>query len=202
MLVSQGRLRPGEWLLITGASSGVGVASLQTAKALGAKVIGPSGSAGKIERLEALGLDLGIVTRSADFYDRVMQATDGHGADLVVNTVGGTVFAECMRTMAFQARLATVGYVDGVTKSEIDIAALHARRLTLFGVSNKLRSAEQRVQGVPGFIADILPLIASGKIRPVVDRVFSFDQLAAAKAHMEANRHLGKIVLAGVPSKQ
>ncbi|MDB5841739.1 MAG: Alcohol dehydrogenase, zinc-binding protein [Herminiimonas sp.] len=202
MLVSQGRLRPGEWVLITGASSGVGVASLQTAKALGAKVIGTSGSADKLERLQSLGLDVGICTRSGDFYDRVMQATEGHGADLVVNTVGGTVFADCIRTMAFQARLATVGYVDGVTTSEIDLAALHAKRLTLFGVSNKLRNAEQRVEGVPGFIADVLPLIGAGKIRPVVDRIFSFDQLEAAKAHMEANRHLGKIVLAGVPSKQ
>jgi len=196
MLIAQGRLRPGEWVLVTGVSSGVGVASLQAAKARGAKVIGTSGSQEKLDRLKAEGLDVGLCTRKGDFFDAVMKATDGHGIDLVVNTVGGSVFAECVRCMAFEARLATVGYVDGVLKGEIDIQALHARRLTLFGVSNKMRSPEQRAAGVPGFVADILPAIAAGRIRPVIDRVFPFEQLEAAKAHMEANRHLGKIVLA------
>lgn len=195
MLVIQGKLVPGEWVLVTGASSGVGVAALQLAKALGAKVIGTSGSQDKLNRLKALGLDLGLCTRAADFYPAVMQATDGKGVNLVVNTVGGSVFAECVRTMAFQGRLATVGYVDGVLKGEIDIEALHARRLTLFGVSNKLRSPEQRAQSIPGFIADVLPLIAAGRIRPVIDKVYPFDQLAAAKTRMETNLHLGKIVI-------
>jgi NADPH:quinone reductase-like Zn-dependent oxidoreductase len=90
-----------------------------------------------------------------------------------------------------------VGYVDDTLKAEIDIQALHAKRLTLFGVSNKLRSAEQRAAGVPRFTADLLPAIADGRIRPLVDRVFAFDELPAARAHMESNRHVGKIVLKG-----
>ena len=195
MLFVQGKLKAGEWMLVTGVTSGVGVASLQAAKALGAKVIGTSGSQDKLERLKALGLDLGLRTRAGDFHDAVMQATDGKGVNLVVNTVGGSVFAECVRSMAFEGRLATVGYVDGVLRSEIDIQALHAKRLTLFGVSNKLRSADQRAAGVPGLVADLLPAIAAGRIRPVIDRVYPFDQLAAAREHMEANRHLGKIVV-------
>jgi NADPH2:quinone reductase len=197
MLVAQGRLQPGEWVLITGASSGVGVAALQMAKALGAKVIGTSGSAAKLERLKAFGLDLGLCTRAPDFGDAVLQATEGKGVNVVVNTVGGSVFAECVRVMAFEGRLATVGYVDGVLKADIDIEALHARRLRLFGVSNKLRSPEQRAQGVPDFVARILPMIADGRIKPVIDSVYPFEQLAAAKAHMESNQQLGKIVLAG-----
>lgn len=196
MLVLQGRLAADEWLLINGVSSGVGVAALQTAKALGAKVIGTSGSAEKLARLKPLGLDVGLCTRSADFYDAVMQTTGGKGVNLVVNTVGGSVFAESVRCMAFQGRHATVGYVDGVLKAEIDIEALHARRLTFFGVSNKQRTPEQRAQAVPGFINDIVPAIAAGRIRPLVDKVFPFAQLAEAKAHMEASGHLGKIVLA------
>ena len=196
MLVLQGHLKAEEWLLINGVSSGVGVAALQTAKAMGAKVIGTSGSLEKLARLKPLGLDVGLYTRSADFYDAVMQATGGKGVNLVVNTVGGSVFAENIRCMAFEGRLATVGYVDGVLRAEIDIQALHARRLTLFGVSNKQRTAEQRAQSLPGFVADVLPAIAAGRIKPLVDRVFPFEQLAAAKAHMEANQHLGKIVLA------
>jgi NADPH:quinone reductase-like Zn-dependent oxidoreductase len=196
MLVLQGRLAADEWLLINGVSSGVGVAALQTAKALGAKVIGTSGSAEKLARLKPLGLDVGLCTRAADFHDAVMQATGGKGVNLVVNTVGGSVFAESVRCMAFQGRHATVGYVDGVLKAEIDLEALHARRLTFFGVSNKQRTPEQRAQAVPGFINDIVPAIAAGHIIPLVDKVFPFGQLAEAKAHMEASGHLGKIVLA------
>jgi NADPH:quinone reductase-like Zn-dependent oxidoreductase len=195
MLVTQGHLKAGEWLLVAGVSSGVGVAALQAAKALGARVVGTSGSQDKLDKLKAQGLDLGIATRAPDFAAAVMAATDGHGSDLVVNCVGGSVFAECMRTMAFEGRLATVGYVDRVLTAEIDLQALHARRLTLFGVSNKMRSTEQRASGVPGFVADLLPAFADGRIVPLVDRVFPFAELDAARAHMEANRHLGKIVL-------
>lgn len=196
MLLDQGRLRAGEWLLITGISSGVGVSALQAGKALGAKVIGTSGSQEKIERLKPLGLDAGIVTRGASFLEPVMKETGGKGVDLVVNTVGGSVFAECIRCLAFEGRLATVGYVDDTLKAEIDIQALHMKRLTLFGVSNKLRNAEQRAAGVPRFTRELLPAIADGRILPLVDRVFPFDELPAAKAHMESNRHVGKIVLA------
>ncbi|MEY3871161.1 MAG: hypothetical protein RLZZ296_156 [Pseudomonadota bacterium] len=200
MLVLQGQLKADEWLLITGVSSGVGVAAVQMAKALGAKVIGTSGSADKLERMKAMGLDVGLCTRAPDFAARVMEVTDGHGADLVINTVGGTVFAESMRCMAFEGRLAMVGYVDGVTHSDIDLTLLHTNRLRLFGVSNKLRTPAQRMQAVPQFIADMLPRIADGSVRTMLDKVFPFEQLAEAKAHMEANQHLGKIVLSGVPS--
>lgn len=195
MLVLQGRMRAGEWVLVTGVSSGVGVASLQAAKALGARVIGTSGSHDKLDRLRAVGLDVGLATRAGDFHDAVMETTAGKGVNLVVNTVGGSVFPECVRSMAFEGRLATVGYVDGALKSEIDLQALHAKRLTLFGVSNKLRTPEQRAAGVPAFVADLMPAFAAGRIRPVVDRIFDFDDLDEARAHMEANRHLGKIVL-------
>ena len=200
MLVLQGHLQAGEWLLVTGVSSGVGVAALQAAKALGAKVIGTSGSVEKLARLKAAGLDVGLHTRAPDFHAAVMEATADKGVNLVVNTVGGSVFAECIRCMAFEGRLATVGYVDGQLKGEIDIQALHARRLTLFGVSNKLRSPLQRASGIPAFTADWLPLFADGRIVPLIDRVFPYAEAVAAKAHMEANQHLGKIVLQVVES--
>ncbi|XAH23109.1 zinc-binding dehydrogenase [Xylophilus sp. GW821-FHT01B05] len=195
MLVLQGRIQAGEWVLINGVSSGVGVASLQLAKVLGAKVIGTSGSAGKLAQLAPLGLDVALQTRAADFAGAVLQATGQHGADLVINTVGGTVFAEDIRALAFEGRLATVGYVDGVVHAELDLAALHAKRLTLFGVSNKQRSKAQRAAAVPGFVADVLPHIAAGRITPQIDRVFGFAQLREAKAHMEAGGHVGKIVI-------
>jgi NADPH:quinone reductase-like Zn-dependent oxidoreductase len=151
MLIAQGKLKAGEWLLVTGISSGVGVAALQTAKALGAKVIGTSGSQEKLDKLKAMGLDVGIRTRAGDFADAV--------------------------------------------KSEIDLETLHTKRLTLFGVSNRLRTPEQRAVTVRAFAADVLPLIAAGKIKPLIDRVFPFAELPAAKAYMESNAHLGKIAV-------
>jgi len=195
MLVLQGRLKAGEWLLVNGVSSGVGVASLQLAKALGAYVIGTSGSADKLAALAPLGLDVALCTRRPDFAAGVMAATARRGADLIVNTVGGSVFAEDVRALAFEGRLATVGYVDGVVHAEIDLAALHAKRLTLFGVSNKLRSKQQRAAAVPRFVAEVVPLIASGRIEPQIDRVVDFVRLPAAKARMEEGAHVGKIVL-------
>jgi len=195
MLLEQGNLKAGEWLLVTGVSSGVGVAALQAAKALGAKVIGTSGSAEKLARLKNLGLDVGIQTRKADFHDAVMQATGGKGVDLAVNNVGGTVFAECLRCLGFQGRLATVGYLDGTMKSEIDLDALHSKRLKLFGVSNKLRNGESRAVTVQGFTRDFLPLFASGKLKPLIDRVYDFKDLPQAKARMQADAQVGKIVV-------
>jgi NADPH2:quinone reductase len=195
MLLAQGRLKADEWLLVTGVTSGVGVAALQTAKALGARVIGTSGSNDKLAQLAPLGLDLALATRKPDFGDAVLKATGGKGADLCVNNVGGTVFAECVRALAFEGRLAVVGYMDGVLKAEIDLDALHAKRLTLFGVSNKLRNAEQRAATVRGFAAKVLPLIAEGRIRPLIDRVYPFDELPAAAGRLQANTHVGKIVV-------
>ena len=195
MLVLQGRLRAGEWLLVNGVSSGVGVASLQLGKALGAHVIGTSGSAEKLGTLAELGLDVALCTRAPDFAPAVMAATGRHGADLVVNTVGGSVFAEGLRSLAFEGRLATVGYVDGVMRAEIDLEALHAKRLAVFGVSNKMRTKEQRAAAVPRFVAEVVPLFATRRIRPRIDDVFDFARLADAKARMESGAHVGKIVL-------
>ena len=196
MLWEQGNLRPGEWLLVTAVSSGVGVASLQMAKMLGAKVIGTSGSPAKLERLTALGLDVPLATRSPDFAGSVQRATAGKGADLAVNNVGGTLFAECLKCLAYKGRLATVGYLDRTFHAQIDIDALHAGRLRLFGVSNRFRSAEERAGTVRGFASHVLPAIADGRIRPLIDKVFPFDQLPAAKAYMDTDAHAGKIVLA------
>ena len=195
MLVLQGRLRAGEWLLINGVSSGVGVAALQLGKALGARVIGTSGAQAKLDSLQPLGLDIGLCTRAPDFAAAVMQATAQHGADLIVNAVGGSVFAENLRALAFEGRLATVGYVDGVLHADIDLETLHAKRLTVFGVSNKLRSKAQRAAAVPRFVADVLPHLAAGRIRTLIDHVFEFDQLEQAKSRMEAAGHVGKIIL-------
>ena len=195
MLVQQGNLKKDEWLLVTGASAGVGVAALLAAKAIGAKVIGTSGAGEKLNKLSAIGLDVAIWTRNPDFSKKILEVTGNKGADLAVNNVGGSMFAECVRSLGYEGRLATVGYVDGVMKAEMDIEALHSKRLKLFGVSNKMRNAAQRGVTVEGFKRDFLPLFASGKLKPVVDRVYDFKDLPEAKARMEADAHLGKLVV-------
>lgn len=195
MLFPYGGLQRGQWLLVTAASSGAGVASVQIATMLGAHTIGTSGSADKIERLKAAGLEVGIVTRSGDFASRVKEASGGNGADLVVNCVGGSVFGECMRALAYHGRIATVGYVDGALKSEIDLGALHANRFVVFGVSNSRLGPEERAAAVRGFVRDVLPALADGRIKPLIDRVYAFDELPQAKARMESNAQVGKIVV-------
>lgn len=195
MLVPYGKLQSGEWLLVTGVSSGAGVASVQIAKVLGAHTIGTSGSAAKLDKLKAAGLDAAIATRAPEFAARVKEITAGHGADLIVNCVGGSVFPECMRALAYQGRLATVGYVDGVLKSEVDLEALHANRYVLYGVSNSRLGPEGRAATVRGFVRDLLPALGDGRIVPVIDKVYAFDELPLAKARMETNALTGKIVV-------
>ena len=195
MLVEQGNLRAGEWLLVAGISSGVGVAALQAAKAMGAKVIGTSGSARKLAALKKLGLDVGIETRKGDFSGKVLEATGGKGANLAINTVGGTVFPELVRSLAFEGRLAIVGYVDHALTSEFPLETVHVNRLRIFGVSNKKRTADMRAATVQGFVADFLPLFQGRKIAPLVDRVFPFEKIQEAQAYMESDAHVGKIVV-------
>ena len=194
-VMAQGRLAAGEWALVTGISSGVGVTALQVAKALGAHVIGTSGSLEKLERLKALGLDVALHTRAPDFVPAVMQATQNRGVDLVVNNVGGSVFAACVESMGFQARLATVGYVDGQVEARMDLGALHSKRLQLFGVSNKMRTMSHRIAAAQALERDLLPMVADGRVTPLVDQVFSLDDLPAAQQCMQSNQHLGKLVV-------
>ncbi|MEN9774260.1 MAG: hypothetical protein RL322_1330 [Pseudomonadota bacterium] len=195
MVVAEGGLRSGETLLVLGIASGVGVASLQIAKALGAKVIGTSGSDSKLDRLRGLGLDLGIATRSVDFVDPVQQFTGGAGVDLVIDSIGGTPFAAGLSCLGYMGRLAIVGHVDGVFKAEIDLAAVHRKRLKVFGVSNAMRTAAQREETVAGFIRDVMPHVTSGRIVPLIDRVLGFDAVPEAHRIMQADTHVGKIVV-------
>lgn len=193
-VVAYGRLREDQWMLVTAASSAVGVAAIQTGKILGAKVVGTSGSPDKLKVLATLGLDEGIATRRPDFAERVVAITRD-GANLAVNCLGGSVFGECMRSLAFAGRIATVGYVDGVHEAELDLRRLHANRHVVFGVSNSRLGDEDRAATVAGFVRDILPAFADGKVKPRIDRIFSFHDLPAAKAHLESNTQVGKIVV-------
>jgi NADPH2:quinone reductase len=124
-----------------------------------------------------------------------MEATGGHGADVAVNLVGGTQFAECVRCLARKGRLCVVGYVDGSLRAEIDLGAVHAKRLQVYGISNAQLPASEKAAAAAGFARDVLPAFVDGRLDPVVDRVFGFDAIPAAKACMDSSAMVGKIVV-------
>ena len=190
-----GKLKKGETLLVAGATSGVGVAAVQIGKALGCTVIGTSGSADKIAKLKAVGMDHGIQTRKPDFAAKVKELTGGKGVDLAINLIGGSVFAELMRSLARKGRIGIVGYVDGVLKAEIDLNALHANRFEVYGVSNSKATTEEKGEAMRCFIRDVAPMLNDGRIVPVVDKVFAFDDLASAKKYVESDAQMGKVVV-------
>lgn len=190
-----GRTRAGEWVLLCGASSGVGVAALQIAKNLGARVIGASGSARKLAALKALGLDEAIEARGSAFADQALRVTAGKGVNVAVNLVGGSAFAGCVRAAADFGRVIIVGYVDGEMHADFDLEAVHGKRLQISGISNTPLSAAQRAASMQGFMRDVFPALESGAIAPVIDRVFDFDDLPAAKAYGDTDQLLGKVVV-------
>jgi NADPH:quinone reductase-like Zn-dependent oxidoreductase len=193
-LVVDGLCRPGDWAVLTGASSGVGVACIQIARALGFRTFGTTATTAKLERLKALGMDAGVASRAPDFAPAVLEATGGKGARVAVNSVGGTVFDACIQSLAYRGTLIVVGYVDHMVTPAFDLMTVHAKRLRVIGISTKMRSPEERAETVAGFAQVVLPKMVDGTIVPLVDRVFAFDDLPAAREYMERGEHIGKIV--------
>ena len=154
-LFVSGQLRAGETVLVTAAPSGVGVATLLLAKFLGANVIGTSRSADKLERLKAHGLDGGVVTGSEGFGEAISRVIGDDGVDMVVDNIGADVLAPCLNALAVGGRFVTIGRMSGVTKGELDVDRLAERRLHLYGVSNRLRTAAQRAESAKRFAADL-----------------------------------------------
>lgn len=194
-LFVSGQLSAGETLLVTAAPSGVGVAALLLGKYLGAKVIGTSRSAEKLERLKAHGLDVGVVTGAEGFAEAVSRVIGERGVDMVVDNIGADVLEPCLKALAVGGRFVTIGRMSGATKAEFDVDLLAERRLHLYGVSNRLRTPAQRAESAKRFVADLMPAFSDGRIRPVIDRCFPLDDIAAAGAYLEADRHVGKVVI-------
>jgi NADPH:quinone reductase len=194
-LFASGQLRAGETLLVTAAPSGVGVAALLLGKFLGAKVIGTSRSPDKLERLKACGLDSAVVTGSQGFGEAISRVIGERGVDMVVDNIGGDVLVPCLEALAVGGGFVTIGRMSGVTKGELDVDGLAERRLHLYGVSNRLRAPAQRAESAKRFLSDLLPALSDGRIRPVIDRSFPLDEIAAAGAYLEADKHVGKVVI-------
>lgn len=194
-LVTNGRLKAGESVLIQGASSGVGLMALQIAKLLGAQpVIGTSTSADRRARLKEFGADVAIDTKEANWPDLVLNATNGQGANLIVDQVSGSLMNGTMKAAAIRGRIVNVGRLGG-GKAEFDFD-LHAnRRLTYIGVTHRTRSVEELREETRAMWADLADAVAAKKLRLPVEKVFPLDEAKAAQEYMRANRHFGKILL-------
>ncbi len=195
-LVTNGRFKAGDTVLVNAASSGIGLAAIQIAAKLGAKqVLATSRSADKAARLREYGVDCPIDLSSQDQLEMVHAATGGRGVDVIVDSVGGTVFETNLRCLAVQGRLVNLGRM-GSSTAQIDLTELWLKRLHLIGVTFRTRTEEERLACIEACARDVLPLLAEGRIKLPVERVYAMDELAQAHAYMETNQHFGKLVLA------
>lgn len=194
-LITSARLQAGESVLISAASSGVGVAAIQIARLFDAKpVIGTGSSPSKLKALGRVGLDVGVNYTKQDVTDAVLGATNGAGVNVIIDHVGGPYLKDHLRSLALQGRLVSVGRLAGRV-SEIDLDYVALRRLHLIGVTFRTRTLEERIAIARAFASEVLPALADGKLRPVIDRVFPLEQALEAQAYMASNVQLGKIVL-------
>jgi len=190
----RGRLAAGETLLVHGGSSGIGTAAIALAKAFGARVIITAGSAEKCEACRKLGADVAVNYKTEDFVALTKQATDGRGADVVLDMVGGDYIDRNYEAAAVEGRIVQIAFVGG-PRASVDLWRLMAKRLTHTGSTLRARSIADKAAIARAVEAKVLPFIAAGSVRPVLDSTFPLIEAAAAQARMEAGNHIGKIVL-------
>jgi NADPH2:quinone reductase len=195
-LFTRASMQMGERVLIHAAASGVGTAAVQLARAAGAMVYGTSRTADKLEQVRALGLDEIITVSDSpqQFVERVRELTANAGVDVVLDLVGGAYFPANLQALATRGRLICVGTTGG-RKSEIDLGLVLRKRTTIVGTVLRPRSIEEKAEATRRFAAHVLPLISRGLVRPIVDRVYTVEEVGAAHEYLESNRSCGKVVL-------
>ncbi|PRH79317.1 NADPH:quinone oxidoreductase [Streptomyces solincola] len=187
-------LRPGETLLVHGGSSGIGTMAIQLAKAVGARVAVTAGGQEKLARCKELGADILIDYREQDFVEEVRKATDGAGADVILDIIGAKYLARNVEALAMNGRLAIIGLMGGA-KAELDLAALLTKRAAVAATSLRSRPTEEKATIIAAVREHVWPLIEAGKVRPVVDRVLPMPEAPEAHRTMESSTHIGKIAL-------
>lgn len=194
-LVSIGRLRHGDRVLVQAAASGVGIAALQVARELGASVVlGTAGSSEKLVELARFGLTHGIDYRSEHIGERVLALTNGEGVDVIIDMVGAGAAAANLQSAALGARWVQVGRMAG-SLAQIDLDLLSKKRLSLIGVTFRTRNIDEFAAVVHGAERDLGPALSAGRFAMPVTRVFGLDEADRAQEFMRKNLHLGKIVL-------
>jgi NADPH2:quinone reductase len=194
-LVTNGKLQAGQSVLIQGASSGVGLMALQIAKLKGAKiVIGSSTDATRRGRLKEFGADLAIDSSDPGWVDQVLKATGGEGVDLIIDQISGKVANQNLAATKVLGRIINVGRLGG-SHGDFNFDLHAARRISYIGVTFRTRSVEEIREIFNQVRSDIWAAVESGKLKLPIDKVFAFKDIVTAFEHMEANKHLGKIVV-------
>jgi putative PIG3 family NAD(P)H quinone oxidoreductase len=187
-------LRPGETLLVHGGSSGIGTMAIQLAKAVGAKVAVTAGTKEKLDRCARLGADILINYKEQDFVAELKAATDGAGADVILDNMGAKYLDRNVRALAVNGRLAIIG-LQGGTKGELNIGALLGKRAAISATTLRARPLSEKTAIVAAVREHVWPLLDGGHVRPVVDRELPMSDAAAAHRVVEESGHVGKVLL-------
>ncbi len=188
-----GRLQPGETALIHAGASGVGIAAIQLAKRAGARVLATASSPSRLERLGELGLDHGIDYTSTDFVDEVRRRTEGNGADVIVDSIGGSTLQKSLHCLAYRGRCMTFGDAGREFTTKLDISSMRANNQTLVGyfLGAELFLSPRPHAMIAGHLADV----ASGMLRVVIDRRFPLEEAGEAHAYIESRQAFGRVLL-------
>jgi putative PIG3 family NAD(P)H quinone oxidoreductase len=187
-------LRPGEVLLVHGGSSGIGTMAIQLAKQVGATVAVTAGTAAKLERCRELGADIMVNYHEEDFVAAVRDATDGHGADVVLDNMGASYLGRNLEVLAQNGRLVVIG-LQGGRKAELDLSTLMSRRAAVISTSLRARPAAEKATIVASVCEHVWPLLSSGAVRPIIYDRIPLAQAADGHRLMTESSHVGKILL-------
>lgn len=193
-LFERAGLKAGETVLVHGGTSGIGTTAIQLAKAFGARVIVTAGSPEKCAASRAIGADVAIDYRAEDFVAAARAATGGKGPDVILDMVGGDYIRRNLDAVAVDGRIAQIAFQRG-SKVDLDLMPLMLKRVTLTGSTLRARPVAMKAALAAALAENVLPLIAAGKAKPLIDSTFPFDRVADAHARMESGAHVGKIVL-------
>jgi putative PIG3 family NAD(P)H quinone oxidoreductase len=199
----RGHLAAGESALFHGGSSGIGTTAIQLAAARGARVFATAGSDAKCRACEALGAELAVNYRSAEFVEAIRARLDvgaacrgpASGVDLILDIVGGSYLPRNLSLLAIDGRLVQIGFMDGEPAAAVDLRRMIGRRLTITGSTLRPRSVEEKGAIAQSLRREVWPLLDAGRVRPIVYRTFPLAEAAAAHRLMESSEHIGKIVL-------
>ena len=193
-LFDRGRCKAGDTVLIHGGTSGIGTTAIQLAAAWGARVFATAGSEDKARACERLGAARGINYRTEDFVEVMRAATQGHGADVILDMVAGSYVARNLDIAALEGRIVMISQLGG-SRAEINTGVILTKRLTLTGSTLRSRTVAQKAAVADAVRENIWPILASGRARPVIHATFPLAEAAEAHRLMETSSHIGKIVL-------
>jgi NADPH:quinone reductase-like Zn-dependent oxidoreductase len=194
MVFVEGRLQPGESVLIHGGSSGIGTMAIQLAHQYGARVFTTAGTDRKVDVCRTLGADVAINYRDVDFEDVIAAETSKAGVDVILDIIGAKYLPRNIHALALDGRLIVIGLQGGIN-GELNLGALIAKRGWIHAAGLRARSIAQKTAIVAATVAFVWPQIEDGRVRPVIDRVLSLDDAAEAHQLVESNEHIGKVLL-------